>query len=86
MAGKGSQREARMPKQKEPSGKNSRRVPAKKQIEKNAAGKKRGVLVSVGNKAENLPVVGIGASAGGLEAIEGFFANTPSEIRIACPV
>jgi two-component system, chemotaxis family, CheB/CheR fusion protein len=32
---------------------------------------------------KNLPVVGIGASAGGLEAIEGFFANTPSDVRIA---
>jgi two-component system CheB/CheR fusion protein len=29
------------------------------------------------------PIVGIGASAGGLEAIEGFFSNTPSEIKIA---
>jgi two-component system CheB/CheR fusion protein len=32
---------------------------------------------------QSFPVVGIGASAGGLEAIEGFFANTPSDIRIA---
>jgi two-component system CheB/CheR fusion protein len=32
---------------------------------------------------QSIPVVGIGASAGGLEAIEGFFANTPSDIRIA---
>lgn len=29
------------------------------------------------------PIVGIGASAGGLEAIEGFFANTPPEIQVA---
>ena len=32
---------------------------------------------------ENTPIVAIGASAGGLEAIEGFFANTPSNIQIA---
>jgi two-component system, chemotaxis family, CheB/CheR fusion protein len=37
----------------------------------------------VEEKKMNLPVVGIGASAGGLEAIEGFFANTPSGIKIA---
>lgn len=30
-----------------------------------------------GNVSENFPVVGIGASAGGLEALEQFFENTP---------
>jgi two-component system, chemotaxis family, CheB/CheR fusion protein len=39
--------------------------------------------VTIINAGQSVPVVGIGASAGGLEAIEGFFANTPSEIRIA---
>jgi two-component system CheB/CheR fusion protein len=32
---------------------------------------------------ENIPIVAIGASAGGLEAIEGFFAHTPSNILVA---
>ncbi|MEJ2703607.1 MAG: CheR family methyltransferase [Sedimentisphaerales bacterium] len=32
---------------------------------------------------QSFPIVGIGASAGGLEAIEGFFAHTPSDIGIA---
>jgi two-component system CheB/CheR fusion protein len=31
----------------------------------------------------SFPVVGIGASAGGLEAIEGFFGSAPSDINIA---
>jgi len=35
------------------------------------------------DKEAGFPIVGIGASAGGLEAIEGFFANTPSGINIA---
>ena len=34
-------------------------------------------------QAQDIPIVGIGASAGGLEAIEGFFAHTPSGINIA---
>jgi two-component system CheB/CheR fusion protein len=34
-------------------------------------------------RKEGFPIVGIGASAGGLEAIEGFFANTPSDLNIA---
>ena len=38
---------------------------------------------SAGRAKQSFPIVGIGASAGGLEAIEGFFANTPSDIRIA---
>ncbi len=73
-----------MAKQEKPSGRRKvRKAIVKKQTEKTATGKKRGMPVSVGNKPEKLPVVGIGASAGGLEAIEGFFANTPTEIKIA---
>ena len=34
-------------------------------------------------ESSQLPIVGIGASAGGLEAIEGFFANTPPKVNIA---
>lgn len=38
---------------------------------------------SFSTEEKKVPIVGIGASAGGLEAIEGFFANTPSDIQIA---
>ncbi|KAB2834179.1 MAG: hypothetical protein F9K48_06815 [Candidatus Brocadia sp.] len=32
---------------------------------------------------KSFPIVGIGASAGGLEAIEGFFTHMPSDTNIA---
>jgi two-component system CheB/CheR fusion protein len=50
---------------------------------KTAKTSKRAKPAEPAGKKKSLPVVGIGASAGGLEAIEGFFANTPSEIKIA---
>lgn len=34
-------------------------------------------------KDKNFPIVGIGASAGGLEALEGLFSNMPSQTNIA---
>jgi two-component system CheB/CheR fusion protein len=46
----------------------------------NPASQKAG---SAGRAKQSFPIVGIGASAGGLEAIEGFFANTPSDVKIA---
>jgi two-component system, chemotaxis family, CheB/CheR fusion protein len=55
----------------------------KKQSEQKKAPKERDLAVSIENNRKNIPIVGIGASAGGLEAIEGFFANTPSDIQIA---
>ncbi len=62
--------------------KNQRGV-SKKQADKPA-------IVNVGKRfaittgaTGRFPIVGIGASAGGLEAIEGFFGNTPSEVKIA---
>jgi two-component system CheB/CheR fusion protein len=45
--------------------------------------RKSGQQISFPGGTKQFPIVGIGASAGGLEAIEGFFANTPSEIQIA---
>lgn len=38
---------------------------------------------NVPSKAEQFPIVGIGASAGGLEALEQFFANVPVDCGIA---
>ena len=35
------------------------------------------------NNNENFPIVGIGASAGGLEALKEFFANMPENGGIA---
>lgn len=69
-----------------------KKVPAeskavKKAIKKTAVGQKTvsksksAKKVSSKNKA--FSIVGIGASAGGLEAIEGFFANTPSDCNVA---
>ena len=34
-------------------------------------------------KTETVPIIGIGASAGGLEALEGLFAHMPSDISAA---
>ncbi len=39
--------------------------------------------ISVNQKPASFPVVGIGASAGGLEALELFFANTPADSGMA---
>jgi chemotaxis response regulator CheB len=50
---------------------------------KPASAMRSGPFDSVSAERRKFPVVGIGASAGGLEAIEGFFANTPSELNIA---
>ncbi|MCX6160934.1 MAG: hypothetical protein NTV87_06310, partial [Ignavibacteriae bacterium] len=35
------------------------------------------------NKQDSFPIVGIGASAGGLEALEQFFGNMPKDSGIA---
>ena len=37
----------------------------------------------IDNNKEEFPIVGIGASAGGLEAIEALFANMPSQTKDA---
>jgi two-component system CheB/CheR fusion protein len=50
---------------------------------KTKSDKKAKLPDSVNKPSKSIPVVGIGASAGGLEAIEGFFASTPPEIKIA---
>jgi len=50
---------------------------------KKAISKKTMPAVTFPEKGGKFPIVAIGASAGGLEAIEGFFANTPSEVNIA---
>ncbi|WP_250475121.1 CheR family methyltransferase [Caballeronia sp. GAFFF1] len=38
------------------------------------------------NRADNFPIVGIGASAGGVEALEGFFRGLPDNPGLACVV
>jgi two-component system CheB/CheR fusion protein len=43
---------------------------------------KQSVTISK-KQAQDFPIVGIGASAGGLEAIEGFFSKMPSDTNIA---
>lgn len=35
------------------------------------------------NESYSFPIVGMGASAGGLEALEGFFSNMPSSSNMA---
>jgi two-component system, chemotaxis family, CheB/CheR fusion protein len=79
-----------MAEQKKTRKKASRKAAIKKPAKKTITGKPTEATASVANPrkpsgylTKNFPVVGIGASAGGLEAIEGFFANTPSEIKIA---
>ena len=54
--------------------KNSARKPVKKVKKK---------TIAVSNQAAGFPIVGIGASAGGLEALETFFKHMPSEKNIA---
>jgi two-component system CheB/CheR fusion protein len=62
--------------------KNPKTVSPKKTVEAKPKPEPKS-LESEDRAIQSLPVVGIGASAGGLEAIEGFFANTPSDIKIA---
>jgi two-component system CheB/CheR fusion protein len=50
---------------------------------KKKAVRKKTVKATPGSRAERFPVVGIGASAGGLEAIEGLLAKTPPETSMA---
>jgi len=59
-----------------------RKAGLKKQAGKSTVATKARSVVSFSEKSK-FPVVGIGASAGGLEAIEMLFANTPSELKIA---
>ena len=67
--------------------KKTKKAPAKKKaMAKKTASKKkarREVAAESGGQGQDLPIVGIGASAGGLEAIEGFFSHTPEGIKIA---
>jgi two-component system CheB/CheR fusion protein len=62
--------------------KNVKKAKAKKQITKVKQKVKSSEPSSVINK-DAFPIVGIGASAGGLEALEGFFSNMPSDSDIA---
>jgi two-component system CheB/CheR fusion protein len=59
-----------------------RRAGLKKQAAKSTVAKKAR-FAAFFSEGKKFPIVGIGASAGGLEAIEGLFANTPSEMKIA---
>ena len=72
-------------------------MPAKKKetrprITKNGISKKdpiktrrtiKSTLPRAQKEEENFPIVGIGASAGGLEAIEGLFSQMEADIKIA---
>ena len=55
-------------------------APKKKTAKKRPAPKPAAVSEK---EARDFPIVGIGASAGGLEAIEGFFSHVPSDITTA---
>jgi two-component system CheB/CheR fusion protein len=50
---------------------------------KNAARHKVTIELEPGAKPINFPIVGMGASAGGLEAIEQFLQNTPPTTGLA---
>lgn len=63
--------------------KNSFKKPAAKNVAKSSLNKATESKASVPSHHRTFPIVGIGASAGGLEAIEGFFANTPPAVNIA---
>jgi two-component system CheB/CheR fusion protein len=68
---------------KQASKKKSKKTADPKKTEKTGPNEKSGSRKSEDKVKRSCTVVGIGASAGGLEAIEGFFAHTPSDIRIA---
>ncbi len=74
-------REVVLSKQKKTSRKKSGKTAAKKQPPQKSAVRGIKTSDSGANKPQRFPVVGIGASAGGLEALEGFFSNTPSDIQ-----
>ncbi|MHC5082458.1 MAG: chemotaxis protein CheB [Planctomycetota bacterium] len=60
--------------------KNNKPAPKKIAVKKKPTSKP----VAISQKqAQDFPIVGIGASAGGLEAIEGFFSQTPSDTGMA---
>ena len=59
-----------------------RKAGLKKQAAKSTVAKRTRSAASF-SEGKKFPIVGIGASAGGLEAIEGLFANTPSDMKIA---
>jgi two-component system CheB/CheR fusion protein len=63
--------------------KNSPKSSAGKRVSNNVIAKKVKPQAVFQGGTRQFPIVGIGASAGGLEAIEGFFANTPPEVKIA---
>ena len=62
---------------------NTRQAKTRNKTAEDKSDKKTVSTSSKSKSVKSLPIVGIGASAGGLEAIEGFFANTPSDIKIA---
>jgi two-component system CheB/CheR fusion protein len=62
--------------------KNVKKATAKKQTTKVKQQVNSSGLIT-GTKDDVFPIVGIGASAGGLEALEGFFSNVPSDSNIA---
>ncbi len=55
----------------------------KKTTEKLNTAKPKKLTAKVAGKSSNFPIVGIGASAGGLEALEAFLANVPEESGMA---
>ena len=55
----------------------------KKTTEKLNTEKPKKLTAKVASKSSNFPIVGIGASAGGLEALEAFLANVPEESGMA---
>lgn len=56
---------------------------SKKKEQTNKSLISQNVEIPYSSEKTKFPIVGIGASAGGLEAIEGFFAYTPADIQIA---
>ena len=53
-----------------------KKMPSTKQVQPNKA-------TDRGQKSDKMPIVGIGASAGGLEALEGLFACLPADLKAA---
>lgn len=66
---------------KEPKAKKKMSAPKKMPSIKKSPGKENAVTISC--ESANFPIVGIGASAGGLEALEAFFSHMRSDSNIA---